>query len=831
MWNCESIQYPISNAKDNWKLKLSAFAAFAALNAAFGAAAVSCPAWLSEGVADWTRRSGAVGEDGIEGAVALAKARPKHDDARGITAAFFDWIVKTRDPEFVAKLDAACRAGTYSEATWVELTGKTRLALAAEWRHDLVTPEIDNVKIVDSSVRDVLDWVDVFIGTGGTGHTTPAATVPFGMVQPGPDTGRATWRYCSGYQYSDPSIFRFSQTHLSGTGCYDFSDVAFMPFMGDVEAAREADYAVRYEKSAESASPGRYAVTLADGVKVEASATPRAAIYRITFPGRGGRLLFDPTWCQQKLERIISVDVAPMKDCRVSGHIDRKGWPEHQIYFAWEVSAQPASETVAEIRGPDKTPLVAYTFDEREIYLKVALSRTSPEGARRNIDAEIPGWDFEGVAAAAQAKWRKMLGRVAAKGTEAELKTFYSAIYHVLFQPNLISDAGEVEEYCTFSTWDTYRAAGPLYTIIAPEYVPGFVNSFIAHFDRNGFLPVWTLWGLDNQCMIGAHSIPMLVDAFLKGFEGVDWEKAFHCVKSTLTKQRRRVKSNYDILDKYGYYPFDLISREGVSRLLENCYDDACAAKMAAALRLTDDAAFFAARSHWWTNCYDATTGFIRPKDSQGAWREVFDPYDLFPVNPKDGKRTYNLDYCEGNAWHWNWHQMHDPDLLIALHGGSEKAVEKLQALFDADPYRGNSGGDGNENGLVGQYCHGNEPCHHVIYYFTLMGRRDLAAKYVREVCANLYSPDFFGLCGNEDCGQMSAWYVFSMMGFYPFDPCGTRYVLGDAQLAEVRIKTASGKVFVVKGGAGEPALDGRVLPAPYIDHADILSGATLSFE
>ncbi len=789
----------------------------------------ACPAWLSEGIADWVRWCNFEGEAGIADVTARAKARPKHDDSYRITAAFLDWVVKNRDPDFVRKLNKICRDGSYSEQTWVELTGKTRLGLAAEWRRALLGQGRDSERTVSSASKaDVLEWVDPFIGTGGTGHTTPAATVPFGMVQPGPDTGRGNWKYCSGYQYSDREIARFSQTHLSGTGCFDFSDVAFMPFAGDTAAAAAADFYTGYDKASERATPGYYAVTLKGGVRVEATATPRAAIYRLTYPGKGGKLLFDPSWCQQVLEKIISTDVSPMVDRRVSGRIDRKGWPDHCIYFAWETSAQPAAETVCERRGGDASPLAVYTFDETEVYLKVAVSRSSEEGARRNIDAEIPGWDFEGVKSAAEAKWREMLGRVEAKGTEEQLVTLYTAIYHVLFQPNLISDAGEKDEYSTFSTWDTYRAAGPLYTILAPEYVSAFVNSFIAHFDRNGFLPIWTLWGLDNQCMIGAHSIPMLVDAYLKGFDGVDWQKAFRCVKSTLVKERRRRKANYDILAKYGYYPFDLVSREGVARLLENCYDDACAARMAAGLGKTEDAGFFAARSHFWTNCYDAATGFIRAKDSAGRWREPFDPYDLHPQN------TYNLDYCEGNAWHWNWHQMHDPDLLVALHGGKEKAADRLQTLFDADPYRGNSGGDGNENGLVGQYCHGNEPCHHVIYYFTLMDRRDLAAKYIKEVADNLYSADFFGLCGNEDCGQMSAWYVYSAFGFFPFDPCGGDYVLGQPFLPEISVKTGEGRRFTVTAEPGKVKaavkLNGEALGGPVVRHADVMAGGTLEF-
>lgn len=779
-----------------------------------------CPLWLSEGIADWVRWCVFEGQAGVDDVNSRAKARPKHDDSYRITAAFLDWVVKKYGRETMVKLNQACRNGTYTDETWVELTGIMRLRLAAEWRRELVNPGVDAVNIVSSTSRDVLDWIDPFIGTGGTGHTSPAATVPFGMLQPGPDTGCAKWQYCGGYQYSDPRIVRFSQTHLSGTGCYEFSDVGFMPFTG---CPKDAVRGFKYDKSTESATPGYYAVTLENDVKVEATATPHAAIYRITYPeGANARLLFDPAWSQRT--NIVSVDVFPLKNGYVTGRVDRKGWPDHDYFFAWRLSSAPFAREPVETIGPDEAERIAYTLDSSAgnvVYLKVALSRSSADGAVRNIETEIPGWDFDGVRAAAAGKWRELVGRVEAKGTEEQLKIFYTAIYHVLFQPNLISDAGEEDLYSTFSCWDTYRSAGPLYTILTPEYVAPFVNSFIWHFDHNGFLPIWALWGIDNQCMIGTHSIPMLVDAYLKGFDGVDWEKAYYCVETSLVKNRNHRKANFDILGRYGYYPYDLVAKEGVSRLLECNYDDACAARMAAGLGKTADAEFFFARSHCWTNLFDSATGFLRPKDSKGNWREEFDPFSL---------ANYNRDYCEGNAFHWNWHVMQDPYMLIDMLGGNEKACARLEDLFKQDPYRGNSGGDGNENGLVGQYCHGNEPCHHVIYFFTLMNRRDLTAKYVDEVASTLYTADFFGVTGNEDCGQMSSWYVYSAMGFFPFDPCGVNYVLGEPFLKEVKVKTAPGKVFTVKTGSGCVKLNGKPVSGPYVDHREIMAGATLEF-
>ena len=677
--------------------------------------------------------------------------------------------------------------------------------------------------------EDVLALADPFIGSGGTGHTTPAAAYPFGMVQPGPDTSHDGWEHCSAYQYGDTRIRRFSQNHLSGTGCPEFTDVAFMPAAGDPDAAVKRDYRARFGKKTERASPGYYAVTLACGTKVEATCTRHVSLFRFTFPkGKPASLLFDPSWT---FSSVKSAEIAPMKDRRVSGHVDRHGWPGHEYWFAWEVSAEPTRARVVREGKAEKgrVPLSAYEFDvgtDNVVYLKVALSRTSAAGARRNIEQEVPGWDFDGVLAANRAAWRGILERVKAKGTKDQLKALYTSIYHLCFQPNTISDVGEPDLYSTFSCWDTYRAAGPLYTILTPEYVPAFINSMLWHFDQNGHLPVWTLWGKDNQCMIGVHSVPMIVDAYLKGFKGVDWEKAWRCVEKTLTENRGRYKARYELIENYGYYPCDVVKDESVSRLLEDCYDQACAARFAKALGKEREAKFFRDRSLNWTNVFDKTTGFMRGRDSKGAWRKDFDPYKISHIR--------HCDYTEGNAYHWNWHVMQDPDLLVGLLGGRNAAARRLETLFTDNSKRG-LGAIPDVTGLIGQYCHGNEPSQHNIYFFTLLGRRDLAARYVREVMDTQYGTTPTGLCGNDDCGQMSAWYIFSAMGLYPFDPCGGNYVLGEAQMEEISIDVGGGKRFrVVSDLPGEVsasvAFNGRPLDGVAVSHADIVKGGTLGF-
>ena len=676
---------------------------------------------------------------------------------------------------------------------------------------------------------DVLALADPFIGSGGTGHTTPAAAYPFGMVQPGPDTSHAGWEHCSAYQYGDKRIRRFSQNHLSGTGCSEFTDVAFMPAAGDPDAALKRDYGARFDKAMEKSSPGYYAVTLACGTKVEATCTKHVSVFRFTFPkDKRASLLFDPSW---SFSDIKSAEITPMKDRRVSGHVDRHGWPGHEYWFAWEISVEPLRGRIVKETKAEKgsVPVYAYDFDVgmgNVIYLKVSLSRTSAEGARRNIEKEVPGWDFDGVLASNRVAWRGILERVKAKGTKDQLKALYTSIYHLCFQPNTISDVGEPDLYSTFSCWDTYRAAGPLYTILTPEYVPAFINSMLWHFDQNGHLPVWTLWGKDNQCMIGVHSVPMIVDAYLKGFKGVDWEKAWRCVEKTLTENRGRHKARYELIEKYGYYPCDVVKDESVSRLLEDCYDQACAARFAKSLGKEREAKFFRDRSLNWTNVFDKTTGFMRGRDSKGAWRKDFDPYKISHIR--------HCDYTEGNAYHWNWHVMQDPELLVGLLGGRDAAVRRLGTLFTDNSKKGLDAIP-DVTGLIGQYCHGNEPSHHNIYFFSLLGRRDLAAQYIRQVMDTQYQTTPTGLCGNDDCGQMSAWYIFSAMGLYPFDPCGGKYVLGEAQMEEISIDVGGGKRFrVVSELPGEVSasveLNGRKLDGVTISHNDIMKGGTLGF-
>ena len=420
----------------------------------------------------------------------------------------------------------------------------------------------------------VCGYVDPFVGTAGTGHTFPSACVPFGLVQAGPDTGNGDWDHCSGYRYGDSSIFGFSQTHLNGTGCPDLGDVRILPFV-----SKAVPESLSYEKASESAKPGYYTVTLAGGIKVEVSATERCAIYRISYPkGARSRLLVDPRWCITRSNPasacIRFADVAPDSKTGVSGKVVVNNWVKRTYAFKMEFSRPFSSERdlVFDFGSSQGEPLL----------VKVALSALGGvSDAERNLAVEIPGWDFDRVASAADAKWSKMLSRVAVEGSDDQKRNFYTSLYHLFIQPNDISDAGQSPYYSTLSTWDTFRAAHPLYTILVPEIVPGLVRSMQRQGEFTGYLPIWTLWGRDNQCMIGTHSVPVLVDAYLKGFPG-DWESVYAQIKETLTKKHEgRSKEQWDVLDKYGYYPFDIIKGESVSRTMECGYDDWCAGKMA----------------------------------------------------------------------------------------------------------------------------------------------------------------------------------------------------------------------------------------------------------
>ena len=708
------------------------------------------------------------------------------------------------------------------------------------------------------------EYVRPEIGTEFNGHTTVAAAWPFGLVQAGPDTGHGTWDYCSGYRFADTNIWGFSQTHLSGTGCPDLGDIRLQP--GGV------DRAYAFDKATEKIAPGRYEVFLKEvGTKVEVTVTPHAAFYRFTYAGAGpAKLLVDTQWMMTSEDNPRTCVLASKTEPDLAaktllGSRTTKGWVTRRLGFALVTDRAWTLERLPKSDPREKGERLVLTFAGVKpgdtVLAKIGLSASGDSAkALANLKSEIPAWDFDAKRAAANAVWEKQLSVLSAEGTEDQLISFYTSLYHLFFQPNNVADVGEKPFYSTFSCWDTFRAAAPLYTILAPDRAAEFVDSMLAQGKKTGYLPIWTLWGEENQCMIGTHSVPMIVDWFLKEQVKIEgegeqrkgnstvrlraststdyWESAYQQIKETLTKKHEgRIKENWDLYDKYGYYPFDKIRGESVSRTMECAYDDWCAGVMAEKLGHKEDAAFFFKRSAYWKNVYDPSIGFVRGKDTQGNWREPFDPYAL-----GHGADRAN-DFTEGNAFQYSWHVIQDVPGLVAAMGGRGRFVAQLDTLFKAPSKTEGMGEVLDATGLIGQYVHGNEPSHHVIYFYPQVGHPEKAAERIREVFDKFYLPKPDGLCGNDDCGQMSAWYLFSAMGFYPFNPCGGEYIIGAPQLPKVTLRctptpnTCAFFTMTAKNLSKENkyvksvTLNGKPITDWKIRHEDIMKGGELVFE
>ena len=694
---------------------------------------------------------------------------------------------------------------------------------------------------------DFASYVDPFTGTAGTGHTHPSACRPFGMVQAGPDTGFGHWDYCSGYQYRDKSVLGYSLTHLSGTGCPDYNDVQILPFAGE---AGPLPMRRAVDKASETATPGYYRVVQPDdGVDVEVTAAKRAALYRFTWT-RGGdvHVLLNLPFGQH-MRKTYGAQTTVEGDTGVSGSYVRTGWiPDRRIVYALVFDRPWTSIRELPKAAPDAAPRYVATFRVAagdRLHLKAGLSMTDVAGAKGNLAAEIPGWDFEGVRRAARAAWNGLLARTTCDGTDDQRRNWYTALYHLYGQPNDYADAdgrysaadGKVRAsadgtyFTTLSLWDTFRAAQPWYTLATPEIVEPVVRSFLSHYRTFGRLPVMSYGGKNVDCMIGNHSVPVIADAYLKGFRGFDAALAFEAITNTLTVAHPgKPKENWDLYDRYGYFPHDLI-RESVSRTLECAYDDWCAAAYARAVGQADAAAFFARRAGNWRNVFDPSIRFARGKDAKGSWRTPFDPYAFGHGDNRDN------DFTEGNAFQYTWHVMQDVPGLVAAMGGREAFVRTLDALFTSPAKTESATKD--ISGMIGQYVHGNEPSHHVIYFYPQVGHPEKAAERIREVFDTQYHVGPEGLCGNDDCGQMSAWYVFSAMGFYPFNPCGGEYVVGAPQVPRATLRLADGRTFTMTAKGLSAArkyvksvsLNGRPVTDWKIRHADIVKGGELVFE
>ena len=698
---------------------------------------------------------------------------------------------------------------------------------------------------------DYTQYVDPFIGAADNGHTFPGACRPFGMIQTSPVTGAVGWRYCSEYMYADSIIWGFTQTHLNGTGCMDLGDILVMPFTGQRHRAWDA-YRSSFQKNTESATPGYYTVTLDQAnVKAELTATTHTALHRYTYEkADSASILIDlqhgPVWNEKQYHtQVNSCEVTWENDSTLTGHVNNKVWVDQDYYFVMQFSRPVIDHFELPMAEVEKGKRIVASFNLQpgeEVLMKVALSTTGVEGAKANMAAEVPGWDFEGIRTAAKADWNSYLSRIEVTGTDEEKTNFYTSFYHALIQPNEISDvdgryrnaADSVVKatggkfYSTFSLWDTYRAAHPFYTLMVPERVDGFINSLVDQAEVQGYLPIWGLWGKENFCMVANHGVSVVAEAYAKGFRGFDAERAFNAIKRTQTVSHP-LKSNWENYMKYGYFPTDLTEAESVSSTLESVYDDYAAADMAKRMGKSEDAAYFSRRADFYKNLFDPSTKFMRPKKSDGTWKAPFNPSQIGHSESVGG------DYTEGNAWQYTWHVQHDVPGLIALFGGEEAFLNKLDSVFTLKLETTQA----DVTGLIGQYAHGNEPSHHVTYLYALAGRPERTQELIREIFDTQYSPKPNGLCGNDDCGQMSAWYMFSAMGFYPVNPVSGEYVFGAPQMPEFVLHLTDGKTFTIKAeGLSEAnkyvksiTLNGEPYTKNFISHADIMKGGTLVYQ
>ena len=705
--------------------------------------------------------------------------------------------------------------------------------------------------LTTSPQTDYTQYVNPFIGAADNGHTFPGATTPFGMIQTSPVTGAIGWRYCSEYVNNDSIIWGFTQTHLNGTGCMDLGDILIMPATGIRTRAWDG-YRSHFSKDQESATPGYYSVELeGPNVRAELTASPRVAFHRYTYhTADSASVLIDlqhgPTWNKDQYHSQVSICDIQWEDSQtLTGHVRNSVWVHQDYFFVLKFNRPTTGQINLPMAETEKGQRIVACFDMEpgdELLTKIALSTTSIEGARKNMEAEISDWDFESIRQTAKDNWNNYLKRIEITGTEAQKVNYYTSFYHTLIQPNQISDIDGMYRnandeivktdgnafYSTFSLWDTYRAAHPFYTLMVPEKVDDFVTSLVEQGEAQGFLPIWGLWGKETYTMIANHGVSVIAEAYRKGFRGFDAERAFNMVKRTQTVSHKH-KSNWENYMKYGYFPTDLTEVESVSSTLESVYDDYAAADMAKRMGKEEDAAYFNKRANFYKNLFDTQTQFMRPRNSDGSWKSPFDPSEVAHAESKGG------DYTEGNAWQYTWHVQHDVPGLIELFGGQEAFLNKLDSVFTVELKTTQA----DVTGLIGQYAHGNEPSHHVTYLYTMAGKPERTQELIRQIFDTQYRPEPDGLCGNDDCGQMSAWYMFSAMGFYPVDPVSGNYVFGAPQLPKIVLNLANGKTFTVIAEnlskenkyVESITFNGEPYTLNYITHEDILKGGTLVFK
>ena len=721
-----------------------------------------------------------------------------------------------------------------------------------------------------STSQDYTDFVNPFIGTGGHGHTYPGAVVPNGMIQPSPDTRIYQWDACSGYYYNDSTINGFSHTHLSGTGCGDYGDVLLMPTVGkqDYQAmgskSQQMAYASAFSHQNEMAQPGYYSVVLDRyNVKAELTATKRAAIHRYTFPqsDESGFILdLDYSLQRQKNEEM---ELEVISDTEICGRKKTVYWAFDQYINFYAKFSKPFTYTmvtdsmVLDEGGPllptAKVLLHFNTKAGEEVYVKVGISAVDIDGARKNVEAEIPEWDFNGVRKAARASWNDYLAKIDIDTDDKDQKTmFYTALYHTGVQPNLFTDVdgrylgmdlkahqGSVNEpmYTIFSLWDTFRAYHPLMTIIDPDLNEAFIRSLIQKQREGGVFPMWELAGNYTGTMIGYHAVPVIVDAYMKGYHNFNVNEAYKACLRVAEYDTTGIKCPPLVLphlmpqakywkNKIGYVPCDK-DNEAVAKALEYAYNDWCISAFAESLGDAANHEKYAKFAEGYKTYFDPSTRFMRGLDSKGNWRT--------PFNPRSSTHR-NDDYCEGTAWQWTWFVPHQIDGLVELMGGREGFISKLDSLFTVSSVLEGENTSADISGLIGQYAHGNEPSHHIIHMYNYVDKPYRTQELVDSVLQTLYFNDPDGLSGNEDCGQMSAWYILNAIGFYQVCPGKPVYSIGRPLFNKATVNLKDGKKFTViaKNNSRENkyiqsmVLNGKPLDKPFFTHQDIVDGGTL---
>lgn len=700
-------------------------------------------------------------------------------------------------------------------------------------------------------------YVDPFIGTGFHGHVFLGASVPFGAVQLGPVNMSQGWDWCSGYHYSDSTIIGFSHMHLSGTGIGDLGDISLMPATGNVVISKgiagkpESGYYSLFSHDQEKAVPGYYSVYLKRyGIEAELTASERVGFHQYTFPAsNNSKLIFDLEtgigW-----DRPVETSFEVMNDTTVTGYRFSKGWAVDQRIFFTAIFSKPIKDFRLYDGKEAEQGLIAKgskvkavgsfsTTAGEKIKVKVGISPVSMANARKNIEAEIPGWNFEEAVKKADASWNSELNKVKVETKDtARLYTFYTALYHTMIAPSIFNDRNgdywgtdkrihgntSFTNLTTFSLWDTYRAAHPLFTLLQTNRVNDMVNSMLAIYQQQGKLPVWHLMANETNTMPGYSAVQVVADAYLKGFRGFDTTLAWEAVKTTAMGDERGLS----FVKKLGYIPADSMV-ESVAMGLEYSIADGAIALMAEKMGKKEDYEYFAKRSQYYRNYFDSTLRFVRGRTGEHSWRTPFNPF--VSEHMKD-------DFAEGNAWQYSWLVPHDVKGLISLMGGEQAFSKKLDSFFTIKGDMGKKA-SADITGLIGQYAHGNEPSHHIAYLYTYVGEPAKTADQVRYILDSLYSNRHDGLCGNEDVGQMSAWYVLSALGFYQVNPANGIYVFGSPVMDKVTLSFGNGKTLtmIMENNSDrnkyiqEVTFNGEKYERSYIPYNVLMHGGELIFK